>query len=66
VEEPVADAAPDEPVVEEPSRDEPIEVEEPDAGEIRVSRLGDDEATQVLDAMLDTLGAAHHRPFSRS
>jgi hypothetical protein len=24
-----------------------------------------DEALRVLDAMLDHLGAAHHRPFSR-
>jgi hypothetical protein len=41
-------------------------VEEPSAdGEIAVSRIGDDEAAAVLDGVLDALGAAHHRPFSR-
>jgi hypothetical protein len=52
-EEPGIVAAPAEPVVEEPE------------GEIRVSRLGNDEAQGVLDAVLDALGSAHHRPFSR-
>lgn len=57
-------------VVEEPVAEvveEPAPVEEPEAaGEIRVARLGDEEAARVLNEMLDTLGAAHHRPFSRS
>ena len=52
---------------EKPVVEEPPAVEEPAAeGEITVSRLGDEEAAKVLDGMLDTLGAAHHRPFSRS
>ena len=28
-------------------------------------RIADEEAATVLDGVLDTLGAAHHRPFSR-
>jgi hypothetical protein len=58
VEEPVAE----EPVLEEPVAQEPA-VEVPSA--ITLSRLPDDEAAAVLDRALDTLGAAHHRPFSR-
>ncbi len=56
-------AAAEEPAVVE----EPAPIAEPPvaAGEIRVTRLGDEEAAAVLDGMLDTLGAAHHRPFSR-
>ena len=71
----VAVAAPEpevvaEPEVEpepEPVAEEPAAVEEPEvvAEEIRVSRMADDEAAAVLDGVLDTLGAAHHRPFSR-
>jgi hypothetical protein len=70
--EPVAEepaAAEDEPVAEEPApaeSPEPITVDEPPAAEITISRLGDDEATEILAGVLDTLGAAHHRPFSRS
>lgn len=40
-----------------------VEPERP--GEIRVTRLADEEAAEVLNGVLDTLGAAHHRPFSR-
>jgi len=54
------------PVVEEPVEvEEPTAVEDPGDGEIRVSRLGDEEAQEVLTGALDSLGSAHHRPFSR-
>ena len=38
---------------------------EPAAEEITVTRLADEEAQSVLDGVLDALGSAHHRPFSR-
>ena len=34
--------------------------------EVREPELPAAEALQALEAMLDHLGAAHHRPFSRS
>jgi hypothetical protein len=66
VEEPAA-ATIGEPAAEGASRPaEAAAVVEPEPpGEIRVTRLGDDEAAEVLNEVLDTLGAAHHRPFSR-
>ena len=67
-EEPPVDDAPEEPVVEEdrPAAEAlPVEVPTVPDEEIRVARLGDEEAIAVLDGVLDTLGAAHHRPFSR-
>jgi len=47
---------PVEPPTEPPTEPEP---------EIRVEELPAGEALQALEAMLDHLGAAHHRPFSR-
>jgi hypothetical protein len=52
----------EEAVAAEPPGREP---EVPPAAQPEVAGLGDDETTAVLDGMLDTLGAAHHRPFSR-
>ena len=64
--EPVAVVEAPPPVVEEPAAvEEPIAIEEPADDEIRVSRIGDEEATEVLTGVLDSLGSAHHRPFSR-
>jgi hypothetical protein len=65
VEEPEV-AAVDEPAADVAPVEEVASVEEPADGDITVARIGDDEAAKVLDAVLDTLGAAHHRPFSRS
>jgi hypothetical protein len=47
------------PTVEDP---EAVEAEAADAGD----RLDPERALVILDEALDTLGAAHHRPFSRS
>ena len=50
---------------------EPVEVVAPPTVEAAVepepepARIADEEAVTVLDGVLDTLGAAHHRPFSR-
>ena len=70
----VAEAAPAPPAAEEPEVVAEVEpevvaapevvVDEP-AGEITVTRLADEEAQGVLDGVLDALGSAHHRPFSR-
>ena len=58
--EPVAEAPSDpEPVTESPSEPEPIAAEAPSAS------LDPERARVILDEALDTLGAAHHRPFSR-
>jgi len=38
---------------------------EPEPPPPEPSGLDEDEAAAVLDGVLDTLGAAHHRPFSR-
>ena len=66
IEEPVAAVEEPVEVLEEPPAPEPEVISEPDPpGEIKVSRLGDEEAAAVLDSVLDTLGSAHHRPFSR-
>ena len=46
-------------------RPDRIVVPEP-AEPIRVRALGDDEVLAVLQETLDSLGTAHHRPFSRS
>jgi hypothetical protein len=78
---PVAVAPEPEPVVEEPVEPEPEpedeapsafgtiewEVPEPPAAEEpEPEPLAPEDAHAVLNGVLDTLGAAHHRPFSRS
>jgi hypothetical protein len=70
VEEPTAEEpgaeepAVEEPVAEEPPVEEPA-VEEPDAQEAPRAGLDPEHAQAVLDEVLDALGSAHHRPFSR-
>jgi hypothetical protein len=56
-----------EPVAEqEPVAETPPAVEEPVLdGEIVAAALGEDELEAVLVSVLDDLGSAHHRPFSR-
>jgi hypothetical protein len=64
--EPEPEEAPPEP---EPEPDEPAPEEEPPAAEAEDDGNGtlDPQAAEAaLEAVLDTLGAAHHRPFSRS
>ncbi|HTR73407.1 MAG TPA: hypothetical protein VMG80_07405 [Solirubrobacteraceae bacterium] len=62
-EEPSAEAsAPEKPGAEQPDPDEPAA--EPDiAGELAAL---EEQTTAVLTGVLDRLGAAHHRPFSRA
>jgi hypothetical protein len=77
--EPIAAEARSEPVVEPPGEPEPIVPEdqrvaedEPEPESIEAgpqpaadSALDPERARVILDEALDTLGAAHHRPFSR-
>lgn len=69
VEEPVAAVAVPEPAaVEEPEIAEAPPVEEPELeGEITVTAVAmdDEQVEAVLVSVLDDLGSAHHRPFSR-
>src|SRR5919204_654768 len=58
----VADAEP--PTVAELSP-EPVAVAEPAAEPQRATTLDDDRAQAILTGVLDDLGSAHHRPFSR-
>ena len=57
------------PAVEEAPRPvpapEPLPEPEPDPGPPPAARLDDARAEAVLVEVLDTLGSAHHRPFSR-
>jgi hypothetical protein len=61
--------APDEPAAEEPVRDEPARAtHEPPAGtapERTPASLDARRAEEILSGVLDDLGAARHRPFSR-
>src|SRR5206468_1844928 len=77
--EPIEEPQPEPPPVEEPPAPEPPAPEppplqpvpdpEPDeplpAAEAATAQLDDDRAVAVLTEVLDNLGAAHHRPFSR-
>lgn len=67
IEEPApAEASPQEPVSEEPTPDTP---DTPDTPETDISaELAEleQQTTAVLTGVLDRLGAAHHRPFSRA
>jgi hypothetical protein len=72
---PVEEPAPEPPPVEEPPAPEPPPLqpvpdpEPPDApepdGPLPAAELDDDRAVAVLTEVLDNLGSAHHRPFSR-
>ena len=64
--EPVAETPPPDPVPDIPPEPEPDPVPEPEPGEHPPSRADAGEALKVLEAALDRLGAAHHRPFSRA
>jgi hypothetical protein len=73
VEEPVREPEPEPVPVEEPPAPplQPVPDPEPDpdeplpAAEEGVAPLDDDRTVAVLTEVLDNLGAAHHRPFSR-
>ena len=74
VEEPVREPEPDPPPVEEPPAPEPPPLApvpdpgppaEPEPEEPLPAALDDDKAVAVLTEVLDNLGSAHHRPFSR-
>ena len=52
-----------EPVAEEPVAEEPAVETAADTGDD--AALDPERARLILDEALDTLGAAHHRPFSR-
>ena len=54
----VAEESAPEPVAEEPAL-------EPDEDAADPASLDPERARLILDEALDTLGAAHHRPFSR-
>ena len=65
--EPQAEVAEPAPQAAEPNSAEP-ETAEPDPAEPQEAEpagIAPDEARAVLDGALDTLGSAHHRPFSR-
>jgi hypothetical protein len=54
----------EEPVVEEPVVAEPVAEAEPVADALPIpAQL---EAEEILKSVLEALGAAHHRPFSRA
>lgn len=64
----IAVPAEPEPVVEEPVVEEPAAVAPPEPDEeivVTAASMDDDEVEAVLVAVLDDLGSAHHRPFSR-
>jgi hypothetical protein len=65
--EPIADASAEEPEAPSP-RPDPAKPDDDDiAGELNAAEeTADAEVTAVLTSVLDRLGAAHHRPFSRS
>ena len=63
--EPVAEEPPPEPDPSPTLAEDITAAEEEPPAEVRVTRLGEEEAAAVLDNVLDTLGSAHHRPFSR-
>jgi hypothetical protein len=73
VEDPVREPEPEPVPVEEPPAPplQPVPDPEPDpdeplpAAEEEVAPLDDDRTVAVLTEVLDNLGAAHHRPFSR-
>jgi hypothetical protein len=74
VEEPVREPEPDPAPVEEPPAPEPPPLQpvpdpappaEPEPDEPLPAALDDDKAVAVLTEVLDNLGSAHHRPFSR-
>jgi hypothetical protein len=56
---------PEPPVVEPPRLSEQERDPEPEAGEPDDNGVAPEDARAALDEMLDTLGSAHHRPFSR-
>ncbi len=56
------EAAPEEPVAERPAPDEPT----PEPGIAGELAALEEQTTAVLTGVLDRLGAAHHRPFSRA
>jgi hypothetical protein len=62
--EPVAPEPEPEPVAEE-SPPEPAPLDEPPVTDDAEAALDPNRARVILDEALDTLGAAHHRPFSR-
>jgi hypothetical protein len=67
---PEPDPVIEEEVVPEPVAAEPVAVEEPPAppepeAEPAEPRLGPEDAQNALTSALDSLGSAHHRPFSR-
>jgi hypothetical protein len=65
--EPAPDPAPEpEPVAEAPTPPEPEPLPEPEPGEHPPPHHDPQHALAVLEAALDRLGAAHHRPFSRA
>jgi hypothetical protein len=69
--EPVAVVEPEPVAVVEPQpvaelEPEPVAVVEPEPEPAQAERLDGDRAIAILTAVLDDLGAAHHRPFSRS
>jgi hypothetical protein len=63
----VAIAVPAEPEPEPVAEELPaaVAVPEPEEGEIVVMSMDDEQVEAVLVAVLDDLGSAHHRPFSR-
>ena len=70
--EPLIEEPAPEPVAEEPAEEEPVALEavadEPAADTADTAddpTLDPERARVILDEALDTLGAAHHRPFSR-
>jgi hypothetical protein len=76
VEEPVREPEPEPPPVEEPPAPEPPPLQpvpdpsppaepEPEDPLPAAQELDDDRAVAVLTEVLDNLGSAHHRPFSR-
>jgi hypothetical protein len=65
IEEPaLQEPAIEEPAAEEPATEDPA-VEDPAADEAPRAGLDPEHAQAVLDEVLDALGSAHHRPFSR-
>jgi hypothetical protein len=61
---PSEEPAPEEPVLEGPSPESSPDIPEPDIS-AELAEL-EEQTTAVLTGVLDRLGAAHHRPFSRS
>ena len=62
---PPAPAAPPEPTAEVDLSSELRSAEEVPAGEVRATPT-EDQLKEILTGVLDRLGAAHHRPFSRA